>query len=77
MKFTLLLIGGKGERLIMSYMFQYLQNVINKTSEFKEKQKKKYFEIFFTFRKKKQNKKLRKNSYFSLHDNIIHKILNK
>ena len=27
----------------MSYMFQYLQNVINKTSEFKEKQKKKYF----------------------------------
>ena len=57
----------------MSYMFQYLQNVINKTSEFKEKQKKKYF---FTFRKKKQKKELQKNSYFSLHDNVIHKILN-
>ena len=55
MKFTFLLIDGKGERLIMSYMFQYLQNVINKTSEFKEKQKKKYF---FTFRKKKQKKEL-------------------
>ena len=57
MKFTFLLIGGKGERLIMSYMFQYLQNVINKTSEFKEKQKKKYF---FTFRKKNKRKNCKK-----------------
>ena len=53
MKFAFLLIGGKGERLIMSYMFLYLQNFRNGISEFKEKQKKKYF---FTFRKKTEEK---------------------
>ena len=57
MKFTFLLIGGKGERLIMSYMSLYLQNFRNGISEFKEKQKKKYF---FTFRKKTEEKIVKK-----------------
>ena len=57
MKFAFLLIGGKGERLIMSYMFLYLQNFRNGISEFKEKQKKKYF---FTFRKKAEEKIVKK-----------------
>ena len=41
----------------MSYMFQYLQNFRNGISEFKEKQKKKYF---FTFRKKTEEKVAKK-----------------